>query len=337
MYRTDQVELATDLDDLKSGKAPHVHVDKVLHFAFVGDLMFDRGVLFKIQNASKGEAVLDFDFPLALVKDRLSGYDMTFGNLEGPVSSRGANRGSIYSFRMNPEVVTALAGAGFDVLSVANNHIGDWGTDAMIDTLSYLSDSGIIAVGGGLNREEVYSPKYFKINNGDKVFTVGFIGASEFGKGYTEAKSDTVGIAVLDANGNNSELVTAIKKAKSNADLVVVSLHFGEEYKLEPNKFQRLTAESFIDAGADIVVGHHPHVLEPVEEYVVKANQESGKPHKGLIAYSMGNFVFDQYFSKETMSSAILEVDFDTGSKTYKWRLVPIKINKNFQPEVLSE
>lgn len=360
VYRIDQNSVGSpSSQDYKS---------QTLHLAFVGDMMFDRGVLLRIQKYGANDLVgtdgdvlgLDYDFPLDLVRDRLVGYDMTFGNLEGPVSNRGTKRGSIYSFHMDPKTVTALSHAGFDAVSVANNHIGDWGVSAMHDTFASLVDAGIIAVGGGYSRAEAYGPKYFHI---EPDFTIALIGASEFGAGYTEAPKITstkvqaieyggVGIAVLDSSvnsGSNSELINSIKTARQNANLVIVSLHFGDEYRTTPTDFQRRTSQAFVDAGADIVIGHHPHVLEPVEEYT---SSFSGK--SGLIAYSMGNFIFDQYFSTTTMSSAILEVDVvKVGSSARfadhspaglgdnklslikDWRLIPVKINEYFQPYIL--
>lgn len=318
--------------------------NNVTHLAFVGDMMFDRGVLLNIQKYAPTED--DYNFPLALVRDQLTKYDMTFGNLEGPVSERGYNRGSIYSFRMNPKTVAAIKDAGFDAVSVANNHIGDWGPVAMHDTLNLLSEAGIIAVGGGESRSEAYSPKYFHTDGG---IVIAFIGASQFGKGYTEAPVQTgevqkqkapddysgVGIAVLDSKTENKELIESITQARQQADFVIVSLHFGDEYRSLPTDFQQKVAKSFIDTGADLIVGHHPHVLEPVEEY-------SGADHGGLIAYSLGNFVFDQYFSSSTMSSAILEVEIekpekDVPAKINAWHLLPIKINKYFQPYVVED
>lgn len=114
----------------------------------------------------------------------------------------------------------------------------------------------------------------------------------------------------------------AIREAKNLADLVVVSMHYGEEYVLEPDNLQVSISRAAIDAGADLVVGHHPHVVQKTEKY-----------KEGYIAYSLGNFVFDQEFSEETMNGLILKAVIKD-KKIKEVILVEIKINQFFQPEI---
>lgn len=121
---------------------------------FVGDVMLDRGVEYNIENTGKG----DFKFPFLKAADYLKGACILVGNLEGPISDKGEKVGSIYSFRNNPKAIEGLKFAGFDILSVANNHIFDYGRDAMEDTFFRLKAAGIDYVGGGFNEKEAYSP-----------------------------------------------------------------------------------------------------------------------------------------------------------------------------------
>lgn len=282
---------------------------RIVRLGFVGDMNFDRDVAKVIQEKGEG----DYFFPLQKIADDLLQYDFLFGNLEGPVSDKGKNVGSIYSFRMNPLTLDALARVGFKAVSVANNHIGDWGANAMKDTFDRLNIADIAAVGGGANAEEAYGPRFLTV----KGLRIAILGESQFGKGYTEATASSSGIAII----NIPKLQVAIQKARLEADIVVASFHFGEEYEPEPNDFQKKVAHVAIDAGADIVVGHHPHVLEPLEAYKT-----------GYIVYSLGNFIFDQRFSSSTMTSALFEV-IVTNKKITEVKLRPVAINTDLQPE----
>ena len=185
----------------------------------------------------------------------------------------------------------------------------------MLDTFGHLAAANILAVGGGMNAEEAYAPRFFET----KGLRIAVIGQSQFGKNYTEARDTTPGIAIID----EAKLKTAVAAARDQAHIVIVSFHFGDEYEPEPNAFQKKIAETAIDAGADIVVGHHPHVLEPLKAY-----------GRGFIVYSLGNFIFDQDFSEETMTSAILDVTV-LGEKITAVRLLTVRINERLQPELV--
>ncbi|MBU6430910.1 MAG: CapA family protein [Patescibacteria group bacterium] len=283
---------------------------KRLTLGFVGDIMLDRGIKSSVEKYGNS----DYIFPFEKVKNYLNSFDILFGNLEGPISDRGTLAGSIYSFRMNPRSAKSLKEAGFGILSVANNHIGDWGRTAMKDTFQNLNNAGIIYSGGGNNKEEAYEVK--KITAGDTK--IAYLAFSEFGKGYLEAGENTAGIAII----SDEKLKSGIEKAKAENDIVIVSFHFGDEYKKEPNAYQKSVAHKAIDYGADLVVGHHPHVVEPIEVYKDK-----------YIAYSLGNFVFDQHFSKETMEGVALKATVEN-KKITEVSSDKIVINKHYQPEL---
>ncbi|MEK7555983.1 MAG: CapA family protein [Patescibacteria group bacterium] len=285
--------------------------EEMIRLGFVGDMMFDRGVESHILRYG-GE---NQDFPFEKIQAYLKTFDVLFGNLEGPVSDKGADEGSVYSFRMSPAVALALARAGFSVVSVANNHIGDFGKEAMTDTFRRLDDASIVYSGGGKTSAEAYNPKVMSVRG----TRISFLAFSEFGKNYLEAKDFEAGIALI----SRESLQTSIALAKEVSDVVVVSFHFGDEYEPEPNDYQKETARLAIDLGADIVVGHHPHVVEPLERY-----------KEGYIAYSLGNFIFDQNFSRETMEGAVLEVLL-RGTRIAGVKLTPIRLNAHFQPELL--
>ncbi len=252
---------------------------------FVGDIMMDRGVL-EMANRH-GEGDLGFIFNQW---DLWESEDIVFGNLEGLVSDRGADLGGLYSFRMPPVTLEVLREEGFDVLSVANNHAGDWGREAFVDTLHRLQGVGMLHPGGGLTRDQAIEPEVSSVSG----LTIGWLGFTDTGPNWLEVGSDKPGI-LLAADQNREEIIS---EAAEGVDLLVVSYHFGEEYEPQASSRQRYLAESSIEAGARLVIGHHPHVIQEVERY-----------EDGLIAYSLGNFVFDQYFSEETMTGLVLEVE----------------------------
>jgi len=282
--------------------------NKEVRLLFVGDIMMDRSIKIKVNREGGG----DYLFPFEYIKNTLQDADLLFGNLEGPISERGIRRGSMYSFRMAPQVAGALGTVGFDILSMANNHMGDYGHEAMEDTFMHLKNSQIQYVGAGYSETEALAPIVIE----KKGLKIGFLAFSDVGPNWMQAGENTSGIAIAEENA----LTEAIMNARPLADVLVVSFHFGDEYKTHSNARQQHLARLSIDSGADIVVGHHPHVAEEIEMY-----------NKGVIAYSLGNFIFDQAFSPDTKEALMLEVVYKNGVRA---DVNPIKIrfNEHFQP-----
>lgn len=148
---------------------PLIKTQKSITLFFVGDIMLDRGVKVSVKKYGNN----DWKFPFLKISDFLNQADILFGNLEGPISDKGRKVGTIYSFRADPKVVEGLKYAGFDILSVANNHIFDYAESAMIDTFSRLKEAGIDYIGGGFNESEAYSPEIREIN-GTKIAFLAF-------------------------------------------------------------------------------------------------------------------------------------------------------------------
>lgn len=280
---------------------------KPIVLGFVGDIMLDRGVN-KIVSSYKGG---DFDTVFNQSRMELSSLDLLFGNLEGPVSDKGRDLGGLYSFRMDPAVVDSLANASFDVLSFSNNHSGDWGEEALDDTVRRLRNAGIEVVGAGLSAEEAYAPIIVSVRNTE----VGLLS-------FTESAGMYRGPKVALANEARIRSGVESLKENGNVDFIVVHFHFGDEYQSKPNDQQRKLARLAIDSGADLVVGTHPHVTQTVERY-----------NGGLIAYSLGNFVFDQHFSEETMRGWLLKTYLSDG-KLSEVEICDTRLNSLFQPVI---
>lgn len=302
--------------------------EKTITVVMVGDIMLDRGVEHMINKEGGG----DFRFPFLEIANELKGANLLFGNLEGPISDKGVKVGSIYSFRAEPEAIEGLSFSGFDLLSLANNHAFDYGREALEDTLSRLKEAGINFVGAGFNENEAYSPFIMEVNGSTGASTelsrisspqvkIAFLAYTNLGSPNWQAVGESSGIAWL----SEEKLKEGVKSAREEADIVIVSFHFGEEYQTEPNEEQKYFSRLAVDCGADFVLGHHPHVVQTNEIYREKH-----------IFYSLGNFIFDQGFSEETMKGQIVEI-LIKNKKIEEIRPLEIKINRFFQPEIAEE
>ncbi len=278
----------------------------------VGDIMLDRGVEWYIRQNG------DWRWPFLKIADDLKKADLVFGNLEGPISDKGQKVGSIYSFRADPAVLEGLAYAGFDVLSLANNHALDYGRAALTDTMERLREAGIDYVGAGFNEREAFSLKIKEVKN----TKIGFLAYTDLGPEVWRAGDDYSGVAWI-GEEDIEKVKENIKKTKQKIDILIVSLHAGREYSLEPTFFQKTFSQSCIEAGADLVVGHHPHIVQKLEKY-----------QNGWIAYSLGNFVFDQGFSEQTMQGRLLKITIKN-KKIKEVVPVDVKLNNSFQPEII--
>lgn len=254
---------------------------------FVGDLMVDRGVEQSVKNNLSGDFGRLFDN----IRDRFMAADGVFLNLEGPVTDKGPNVGSRFSFAMDKKIIPALTGANVKIVSFANNHVGDRSNLGFSTTLENLEAGNLSYVGAGRNYAEASAVK--KQLFGD--LTVGFIACSDVGPDWMKAKESTVGQLLC----NDPQLAQYISEARDQVDFLVFTAHWGTEYKPKTTR-QKTLAYMAIDNGADMVIGHHPHIVQETEWYKDK-----------FIAYSLGNFIFDQYFSKETMRGLMVEADIE--------------------------
>lgn len=269
--------------------------------AAVGDIMLARSVADWITEESP-------DGPFEHVRDLLLTADLTAGNLETAISDRGRPEPKSYTFRAPPLAARGLALAGFDVVALANNHTLDYGTEALFDTVEVLDEAAVANVGAGSNDAEAYAHVVVE-REGVRVAFLSYAEVpNEAGYSMTRwtATAGTPGIAWVD----DERVAAGVARARAEADLVAVFFHFGNEGWSSPSARQRQVARAAIDAGANLVLGTHPHVLQEVEEY-----------GGGLIAYSLGNFVFDG-FEGIANQTGILFVTF-AADGAVSWRMEP--------------
>ena len=244
--------------------------------------------------------------PFAQVVPSLGSAEFSLVNVETAISDRGAPRDKAYVFRAPPSAAARLAAGGVRVANLANNHASDYGPDALADTVDLLEDAGVTTVGAGRNLDEAYGYRMLATDRGVKV---AFVGASLIVPWGFAATATAPGIASAHIPAR-ARLLDTVRAAASAADAVVVTVHWGIERNPCPNDDQRLLAQQLLDAGADAVIGHHPHVLQPV---VVSDDK--------LVAFSLGNFVWDPRPGL-TGETGVLQIDFD-GDEVIGWTFHP--------------
>ncbi len=259
-----------------------------------------------------------YDHPFAATAPLLRRGDITIGNLEAPAARAGTEfRDKRFRFRSDPEVVPALQRAGFTTITLANNHILDFGPQALFETIAHLERQGLGHAGAGTDlaaarREAVQTV------NGRRVAVLAYsvTRPTEFFAGFDRPGT---------APGWAQFFAEDIVRAKSRADYVVVSFHWGGELETKPKPYQVTAARQAIDAGADVIIGHHSHVLQGIERY-----------GSGVIFYSLGNFAFASR-TRHADRSVIARIVLDNGVKEVE--LIPLNVlnrEVGYQPRVLT-
>jgi poly-gamma-glutamate capsule biosynthesis protein CapA/YwtB (metallophosphatase superfamily) len=289
-------------EQIRQGMA--LEAERLISLVAVGDVMLGRGVGGQIEAHSP-------QYPFLQTRELIGQADVAFANLESPITSQGVPQGGI-SLGASPSAAEGLAGAGFDVVSLANNHALDYGEAGLLETMETLERMGILYAGVG--RGSTVAPAMLDVEG----VRLAFLAYNHVGPEYGDAGSEVSGPAFLEAEGAYAD----VRRAAEEADVVIVSLHWGTEYAPLPDDFQREVAQGLVEAGVDLVIGHHPHVTGTV-----------GFLDGGFVVYSLGNFVFDQPFSQETEQGLLLYALLDsTGLKQI--RLLPVHIEAG-QPSVL--
>ena len=272
---------------------------KQIKILFVGDMMFDRYIREAAAKYGKG----DYGYVFGQMKDKLAGYDLVVGNLEGPITDKNSvsvgtamDEKENLKFTFDPSVAKTLFENNIKLVSIGNNHILNQSEDGVIKTKKYLDEAGVEYFGDtGTDK----SSTLVRVINGIRL---GFVNYN-----YSIA-------------GSFEKAIGDIKNIRAQVDIVVVCPHWGTEFKIgDPGQKIRAEAYQFIDAGADAIIGTHPHVVQSSEDYKNKK-----------IYYSLGNFIFDQYFQKETMEGLGVEVLINP-DRTMGYNELKFEMNKKGQ------
>jgi poly-gamma-glutamate synthesis protein (capsule biosynthesis protein) len=282
----------------------------------VGDISLAREVVDRMEADGAG-------YPYALVSHLLTG-DIVFGNLEGALTDRGEPWPKSYNFRTPPRFAVGLAEAGFDVVSLANNHSMDYGEIGLLDTISAIDNAGLARPGVGEHIVAAWRPHFIGSAPDLRVGFIACAASPPEGSGFAieqwEARpvNPGFGLAVCD----EARMTEAIDEARVQfSDFVVVSIHAGDEYVRTPNATQRALVDAALAAGADVVLGHHAHVVQPLEQRGAQ-----------LIAWGLGNFIFDLddvdlANIPEPRVSLILNITLTEGTGVTAWEAVPVVLD----------
>lgn len=295
-------------------RSPSAVERPTVRLTVVGDLMLVRGVP-------------DPAAALAPLAPRLRRADITVGNLESTLSTDGAPTQGGDSFGGSPGLLGPLRSAGLDALDLANNHTGDYGNRALLETVGTLRRSPIEPFGAGADLAAAAAPAYVT----RKGVTFAFLGFNAIGETprATPTSPGALSVRMPPRTGPlvpaDLRVVTrAIREAHRRADVVVVLPHWGTQYTHTPDPVQHTVARRLVAAGADLVVGGHPHWTQPLERI-------DGVP----VVHSLGNFVFDMDFMPQTMEGVFLEATF-RGDRLRRVRLVPYRMDPgSFAPRVV--
>ncbi|MDY6969929.1 MAG: CapA family protein [Spirochaetota bacterium] len=243
------------------------HIEGSVNILFCGDVMLDWGIRDIFE--TKG-----YRYPLRELKDFLSQFDYRFCNLESPISDKGKpHLTKKYIFRAKPEEVKILKYGDFNGVSLANNHSNDFGKEALLDTLDILIKNNISYAGAGSDICSARLPLSLEIEG----INIALFAYSDIAYKESYATDISSGIAKADLDS----IIEDIQQFKSIYHFIIISIHWGEEYSDYPTEQQIEMAHKIIDSGADVIIGHHPHVYQGIEIY-------KGKP----VIYSLGNFIF---------------------------------------------
>lgn len=288
----DDADKVNDNNRIKSGQADEAKSDGSYDFtiSFAGDINLDDNTTTTTYLNSVGGDISKCISPEYI--KMMNDADIMCINNEFSYSDRGTPlAGKMYTFRANPDKVAYLNELGVDVANLANNHVYDYGEEAMFDTLDTIKGAGIDVVGAGKNLKEAMTPYYATVDG--KTIAIVAASRAEKNKKTPQATEDSPGILLC----YDTELfVQEIKEAKENADFVIAFVHWGTEYSTVLEDEQLTTGKEYLDAGADVIVGAHSHCVQGMEYY-------DGKP----IVYSLGNY----WFNEKKLYTMLLNLHFE--------------------------
>lgn len=287
---------------------PSASLAEEIRVLFLGDLMLDRNIRLAAQKNGN-------NFIFAKIADFLAGSDLVVANLEGPITenksvSLGTVPGSAanYIFTFDPSLASALFDNNIRLVSLGNNHILNFGQAGLEATKQFLNGAGIDYFGEPAGPSSI-SPNVRSVVKNIKGVKIALVNYNQF-----------VGEALLE----QAATIEEIRKVKTQADIVILYAHWGIEYESAANGVIKNLAHQFIDAGADLIIGSHPHVIQNTEEY-------NGK----RIYYSLGNFVFDQYFSEAVRRGLGVVVKINGAAKELNFEETKLYLQNNGQTAII--
>jgi poly-gamma-glutamate synthesis protein (capsule biosynthesis protein) len=287
--------------------APHALAQPVdeISLVFAGDIMLDE---------LAGEAVARGEDPFAALASLLDGADLAVGNLECAVADGGRAVEKQFTFRAHPRVLEVVT-RHFGAVSLANNHSADFGAAGLLQTMDRLRAARIPFFGAGKNLSEAHRPLIVE----RKAVRVALLGYNEFQPRWFEAGPSTPGVAWSE----DEQILRDMRAARAaGAHIVIPVIHWGWEHETQPCSRQRELARTLIDAGADAVVGGHPHVTQGAEIYRDK-----------LVLYSLGNLVFNGFESQEANTGWLLHLTLDRRA-VRRWHTVVVRLDERGLPRV---
>jgi poly-gamma-glutamate capsule biosynthesis protein CapA/YwtB (metallophosphatase superfamily) len=279
-----------------------------IRLAFAGDVHFTAQLA----------GLADRPDGLAELTPYLAGADLAMVNLETAITDRAAPEPKQFHFRTSPAALRTLAGAGVDVVTMANNHAVDYGPDGLTDTLTAREHSPIPIVGIGQDADEAYAPAYLTVR-GLRVAVLGGTQIPDWTLAHWSASDSRGGVA---SAARPTRLAAAVRAARARADLVVVYLHWGTDYTQCPNALQRSTARALTEAGADVVLGAHAHQL-----------QGGGWLGRSYVDYGLGNFVWWRRNNEVDARSGVLTLTL-TGRRVTGAAWTPMRVSPDGIPRV---
>jgi len=297
--------------ETSEGKFPLRIFSRDVEIILTGDVMLGRTVMTK--SLDSGEPT----YPFEKVAGQLAEADFVFVNLENPIIENCPRTSTGLKFCADPKLTSSLKFAGVDVVTLANNHALDYGKGGIEKTVEFLKEEGIEAVGlGNLVIKE------------KKGIRFGFLGFN------------------FVSSGPKDEDFKLVSDSDEKVEVLIVGIHWGEEYQDKANKFQREWAKKLVEVGADVIVGHHPHWVQDVE-YIKKpvyaegasspsVSEDTKYDEYAVAYYSLGNFIFDQMWSKKTREGLIIKLTFRDGRLISEEKL-PIYMSSWAQPEFVEK
>lgn len=283
-----------------------VKTNEPIELLFVGDILMDWST--KETMNQKG-----VDYPFFHVKKEISAADIAVANLENPLTTRDdtfKDQNQLYNFKSNPEHIQGVINAGFDLVSLANNHALDYGQEGLVDTIETLKENKLDYIGVGKTKEEAFQAKEYQLK-GKKIKIMSasrFVPSAGWYSFHKRTKAAIAGAYDLDY------LVQKVKEEKEQTDFLVLFLHWGVEKTTTPAEYQKVYVKQLVEAGVDAIIGSHPHWLQGFEYY-------EGVP----VAYSLGNFLFPNYVNGNAAETGLLTLRLENNRVSMKFKPYQIK------------